>query len=141
MNRYLLLIILLFSCKEITKEKEEVEHCINFEEVDLLASIIMAECSLCSEEEMYLVGSTILNRVDNPDFPNTIKQVVYEPEQYQAKSSPWFEATPKTQKVALNLLIGRGRNKDILYFYRPRDAPYRVHNKLFYHRFSIKYQL
>ncbi len=52
MNRYLLLIMLLFSCKEVIKQEVKVEHCINFEEVDLLASIIMAECSLCSEEEM-----------------------------------------------------------------------------------------
>jgi N-acetylmuramoyl-L-alanine amidase len=52
-------------------------------EVDLLALVTMAEAEGESELGKRLVIDTILNRVDNPRFPNTIHGVVYQPNQFE----------------------------------------------------------
>lgn len=92
------------------------------DKVDLLASLINSECSICDRDEMYLIGSTVLNRVDNKNFPNTIKKVIYQRNQYKGASSRNFYKTGLTVEVAKNLLAGRNRECTVLYFYA-RDGP------------------
>ena len=91
-------------------------------DTELLSKIITAECSVCSVREQYLVGSVVLNRVDHHRFPNTISAVIEQPRQFDGRTSHWFITTPKTLRVAKDLLEGRGRDKDVYYFYR-RDSP------------------
>lgn len=88
-----------------------------------LASLITSECSICSEEEMYLVGSTVLNRRDNIKFPPTIGGVIVSPRQFSGFNSKWFYPTRETLRVADNLLKGVGRNCEVLYFCQ-KDIPY-----------------
>lgn len=88
----------------------------------LLSKIITAECSICPENEQYLVGSTVLNRVENDRFPDNIQEVLYQPNQYLGTKSRWFITTPKSYEVAKNLMDGRNRDKEVLYFYT-RDSP------------------
>ena len=51
-------------------------------ELELLALVTMAEAEGESEDGQRLVIDTILNRVDHPRFPNTIEDVIYEPNQF-----------------------------------------------------------
>lgn len=88
----------------------------------LLSKIITAECSICPESEKYLVGSTVLNRVENNRFPDNIQDVLYQPSQYLGTKSRWFITTPKSLEVAKNLMAGRNRDEDVIYFYA-RDSP------------------
>lgn len=48
-------------------------------DIDLLALVTMAEAEGESERGKRLVISTILNRMDSEHFPDTIKEVVYQP--------------------------------------------------------------
>ena len=57
------------------------------DELTLLASIIQAEAGSVSYEGMIAVGSVIMNRVDSPNFPNTIEGVVYAPYQFEPAST------------------------------------------------------
>lgn len=91
-------------------------------DLDLLAAIITAECSICSENEQYLVGSTVLNRVDDKKYPNTIKGVLTQPGQYLGITSRWFVTTPKACEIAQNLIEGENREYGVIYFYA-RDSP------------------
>lgn len=91
-------------------------------DVELLSKIITSECSICSLEEQYLVGSVVLNRVDHERFPNTVQGVVDQPHQFAGRRTRWFITTPETLRVAQDLLEGRGRDKIVYYFYR-RDSP------------------
>jgi len=56
------------------------------EEIELIALVTMAEAEGEPEEGKRLVIDTILNRVDFGEFPSTVKEVIYQPEQF---SSMW----------------------------------------------------
>ena len=51
-------------------------------EMKLIAIITMAEAEGQSEYGQRLVIDTILNRVDSPRFPNTVRDVIYSPGQF-----------------------------------------------------------
>lgn len=52
------------------------------EELELLALVAMAEAEGESEEGQRLVIDVVLNRVDDPHFPDTIYDVIYQPNQF-----------------------------------------------------------
>lgn len=56
------------------------------EDIDLIALVTMAEAEGESEYGKRLVIDTILNRVDSEYYPNTVFEVVYQPDQF---SSIW----------------------------------------------------
>ena len=57
------------------------------DEVDLLARLITAEQGYYTgadyEEKAYVCGSVVINRVNDPRFPDTLEGVIYQPGQYQ----------------------------------------------------------
>ena len=57
-------------------------------ELDMLACAIYKEAGgdACSDETRMMVGNVILNRVSHPDFPNTVKEVLVAPFQYNTFS-------------------------------------------------------
>lgn len=52
------------------------------EDIELLALLAMAEAEGESEEGQRLVIDVVLNRVDDPHFPDTIYEVVYQENQF-----------------------------------------------------------
>ncbi len=54
------------------------------EEIELIALVTMAEAEGECEEGKRLVIDTILNRVDSEYFPDSIHDVVYQPNQFEA---------------------------------------------------------
>ena len=54
------------------------------EELEKLAAIVYAEAgaSWCTDEHQRAVASVVMNRVDDPRFPDTIHEVIYSPGQY-----------------------------------------------------------
>ena len=70
----------------VVEESEEEESMVPEEDIELIALVTMAEAEGECEEEKRLVIDTILNRVDSEHFPNTIYDVIYQPNQF---SSMW----------------------------------------------------
>lgn len=52
------------------------------EELDLLARLIYSECGNESYEVKLMVGSVVVNRMDDPYFPNTLREVIYQKNQF-----------------------------------------------------------
>lgn len=72
-----------------TEEMEGLEEVIpkmSREDVELIALVTMAEAEGECEEGKRLVIDTILNRVDSEHFPDTVYEVIYQPNQF---SSMW----------------------------------------------------
>lgn len=65
---------------------ESPETGLTTEEINLIALIVMAEAEEESEIGKRLVIDTILNRVDSGYFPDSVYEVVYQPNQF---SSVW----------------------------------------------------
>ncbi len=57
-------------------------YLITQEEINLIALVTMGEAEGETELGKRLVIDVILNRVDNPRFPNTIHDVIYQPNQF-----------------------------------------------------------
>lgn len=65
---------------------DESDISLSTEEIELIALVTMAEAEGEPEEGKRLVIDTILNRVDFDEFPSTVTEVIYQPEQF---SSMW----------------------------------------------------
>lgn len=69
----------------ISVSKED-ENILSDKDVELIALVTMAEAEGECEEGQRLVIDTILNRVDSEYFPDTVYDVIYQPNQF---SSMW----------------------------------------------------
>lgn len=95
-------------------------------ETELLARIVHAE----SKGEPYLgqiaVAAVVLNRVDNPDFPNTLAGVIYQPGAFEPVMNGTInQDVPKdatARKAAQEALNGYDPTGGCLYFYNPSTA-------------------
>lgn len=80
----------------------------NRSDLDLMARIINAEAGGGSDLEQLLVGNVVMNRVKSKQFPNSIREVIYQPGQY---SPTWNGAidkipTKRAYKNAKRILNG-----------------------------------
>lgn len=66
------------------------------EELDLLARVIWCEAgsNWLTDEHQRAVASVVINRVNDPRFPNTIKEVVYQKGQYGCVYNGMINRTP-----------------------------------------------
>lgn len=55
-----------------------------YDDLDLLAKIVVAEAEGESERGKRLVIDTILNRVDSDQFPDTVREVIYQKNQFSS---------------------------------------------------------
>ena len=62
----------------------EEEFGVTEEDIELIALITMAEAEGECEEGQRLVIDTVLNRVDSEYFPDTIQDVIYQPNQFES---------------------------------------------------------
>jgi len=94
-------------------------------EIDLLARLVRAEAEIEPFQGKVAVACVVLNRVDSPSFPNTIKEVIYEKGQFQPVQNgqinkPADEDSIKAVYEALN--ENRSVAGGSLYFYNPTIA-------------------
>ncbi|MDD2420559.1 MAG: cell wall hydrolase [Heliobacteriaceae bacterium] len=91
------------------------------EDIDLLARLIEAEASGEPYSGKVGVGMVILNRVDSDLFPNTIREVIFEPWQFEPVQNGWiyFPATAESFQAAQDALDGVNPVNDALYFFNP----------------------
>lgn len=91
---------------------------------DLLARIITAEADSESYATQVAVGATVLNRVKNKHFPNSIRGVVYQVDkggryQFEPVLNGWINNPPSEsgKKAALEALSGSDPTNGALYFF------------------------
>ncbi|MCM3766930.1 cell wall hydrolase [Neobacillus niacini] len=91
-------------------------------EIDLLARLVRAEAETEPYEGKVAVACVVLNRLESPKFPDTIKEVIYQKRQFQPVSNgqinkPADEDSIKAVYEALN--DKRTLAQDSLFFYNP----------------------
>ncbi len=106
--------------------REPVEDIIDYkqEDIDLLARIIYAEARGEPYNGQVAVGAVILNRVEHPDFPDTIDGVIYQDGQFTSVTNGQFNLTPgiDAYNAAQDAINGIDPSNDALYFYNPKKA-------------------
>lgn len=79
---------------ELTKKPEEAAGPVNeftYDDAQLLMRIAQSEAGNQGEDGMWLVMSVVLNRVDSSEFPNSIKDVIYQAHQFSSVSDGHFD--------------------------------------------------
>ena len=95
-------------------------------ESELLSRIVHAE----AKGEPYIgqvaVAAVILNRIDNPDFPNTLAGVIYQPGAFEPVMNGTINQdvpqTASARKAAQEALNGYDPTGGCLYFFNPSTA-------------------
>lgn len=88
----------------------------------LLAQIINAEANDEPYNGKLAVGNVVMNRVNHPDFPDTIRDVIYQKGQFQPVRNGSINKKPSDDsiKAANEALNGKQIvGKQALYFYNP----------------------
>lgn len=107
-------------------ESSEPVYPLSDEEIDLIALVTMAEAEGETELGKRLVIDTILNRVDHSHFPDTVTDVVYQPNQF---SSMWngrvdrCYVMPEIVELVKEELLDR-TNYDTIFFTAGRYSKY-----------------
>lgn len=90
-------------------------------DVELLARVIRAEAEAEPYTGQVAVGAVILNRVQDPDFPNTLAGVIYEPRAFESVSNGMVNRPPteSARKAANAALSGWDPSGGALFFFNP----------------------
>ncbi len=96
----------------------------NSEDLELLARLIHGEARGEPYEGQVAVGAVVLNRVKSPGFPNTIREVIFQKNQFSAVSDGQFYLEPNetAYRAARDALSGRDPSLGALFFYNPKTA-------------------
>lgn len=109
-------------------EKLQVPSSISAYEKDLLARLVSAEAKGEPYAGKVAVATVVLNRVDSPLFPNTIKEVIFQKDAGHYAFTPVQNgnikkpADAQSKKAVNEALAFRGMGKGSLYFYNPKTA-------------------
>jgi N-acetylmuramoyl-L-alanine amidase len=79
---------------------------VTYEEAQELMQIASAEALNQGEDGMLMVMSVVLNRVNSPDFPNSIHAVIHQSHQFYVKGMQSAEITPEVHTALAKLEMG-----------------------------------
>lgn len=102
----------------VKEEPEEFEIDLSEDEINLIASITMAEAEGESEKGKRLVISTILNRLESERFPDTVEDVVYQKNQFEVTTNGRLDkcyATEENVNFVKKELLSRS-NYEVMFF-------------------------
>lgn len=102
--------------------EEEIEEEIRFDEMELIAQLVMAEAGNQDLMGKRYVVDVVLNRVDSDDFPDTVEEVIFQKNQFSVIENGAFDKAGWTITEecyeAVKLEYEERSNYDILYFSR-----------------------
>ena len=90
---------------------------------ELLAKLVQVEAGYEPYEGQLAVANVVLNRVKDPRFPNTIRDVIYAGKQFPpAHNGLLDKSVPKATawRAAKDALNGKNNIRDAVYFYNPK---------------------
>ena len=108
---------------KIKQKKREVINITN-EELLLLSKIVTGEARGESYEGQVAVAAVVINRVKDPRFPNTIKDVIYQKNAFSVvkDGSINLQPTESAYNAAKEALYGNDPTNKAIYFWNPDIA-------------------
>lgn len=93
-------------------------------DIYLMARVIEGEAADESFEGKVAVGAVIINRMESEEFPDSVRQVVYQPLAFEAVSNGQYmrPLTPESLKAAEMAVEGRDPTGGALYYWNPETA-------------------
>jgi N-acetylmuramoyl-L-alanine amidase len=112
---------------DVVETAMEAEQTYN-ETVELMALLTMAEAEGECEEGKRLVIDTVLNRVDSAHFPDTIYDVIYQPNQFSSLWNGRIDRCEVREDICLLVWeeLESRTNYDVVFFNAGRYSKYGV---------------
>ena len=120
----IILILLIYFAYKDVKKQEQIIHSELLTKYtlkhnsELIARVLHAEGNGTPDIDKIAIGSSILNRMNNVEFPSSIIDVIYQKNQYVISDT----FTQHDLQIASCLLEDHLRDCDILYFFNPKTA-------------------
>lgn len=101
-----------------TEQKTETEPEFEMDSIELMARCVEAEAGNQSILGKRLVVDTILNRVNSPIFPATVKEVIYQPGQFSVAHNGQIDKVTPTAETynAIALEFISRVSEEVIYF-------------------------
>lgn len=99
-----------------------------YDDLGLLAVIVYAEAGNQDLRGKELVADVVLNRLDDPRFPNTISEVIFQPNQFSTATDSiitraGYNVTQDCYDAVMNELSSR-TDSEVLFFSAGYSLPY-----------------
>lgn len=109
--------------KTVKQQKKEVINITN-EELLLLSKLVTGEARGESYEGQVAVAAVVINRVKDPRFPNSIKDVIYQKNAFSVvkDGSINMQPTESAYTAAQEALYGNDPTNQAIYFWNPDIA-------------------
>lgn len=93
-------------------------------DLQLIANAVYGESRGEPYEGQVAVAAVILNRVEHPDFPNTIAGVIFQPGAFTAVDDGqiWLEPNQRAKEAVLDALNGWDPTENAIYYFNPATA-------------------
>ncbi|WP_410511322.1 spore cortex-lytic enzyme [Paenibacillus sp. BR2-3] len=100
------------------------KHSLNIYEMDIMAKIIYSEARGEPYTGQVAVGAVVMNRIQSNQFPNNIKDVVFQPGAFTAVDDGQFWLIPNRTAylAALDAVRGWDPTNHSLYYFNPDTA-------------------
>lgn len=114
----------LFKSAGVSEAAVKKGGTVSSNDVYVLSKIISGEARGESFVGQVAVGAVIVNRVKNPNFPNTVYGVVFEPGAFTAVSDGQYYSPPSSSavKAARSAINGWDPTGGALYYWNPAKA-------------------
>lgn len=105
-------------------ESSASERQITNEDINLIASVVQAESRGEPFEGKVGVASVILNRLNDPQFPKSIKSIVFQKNAFSCVRDGSLDAVPDVEafKAVDEALSGNDPTGNAIFFYNPATA-------------------
>jgi N-acetylmuramoyl-L-alanine amidase len=104
--------------------KQIKRNSLNMNEMDILAKVIYSEARGEPYEGQVAVGAVVMNRIQSPQFPDTIEEVVFQPGAFTAVADGqyWLVPNRTAYLAALDAVRGWDPSGGSLYYFNPDTA-------------------
>lgn len=110
--------------QEVTNSDETLYDTLSEEEITLIELTVQHEVGSFSIEYKELIAGIILNRLNSPDFPDTIIEILYEENQFSNGNYAGVVVDDDTVQAVENVFTSEAPPHDATYYYNPDLSAY-----------------
>ena len=94
------------------------------QDLQLMANAVYGEARGEPYEGQVAVAAVILNRLESPDFPNSISGIIFQPRAFTAVADGqiWLEPNERAKQAVLDAMNGWDPTGGAIYYFNPKTA-------------------
>ncbi|KXH82109.1 spore cortex-lytic enzyme [Sporosarcina sp. HYO08] len=106
------------------KENTQLPSKYSEQDIQLMANAVYGEARGEPYEGQVAVAAVILNRVEHPDFPNTVSGVIFQPLAFTAVADGqiWLTPNERAKEAVLDAINGWDPSENAIYYFNPITA-------------------